>query len=110
MYRCVCNKNYKTIYGLRNHAKQCSTNLAAQNPIGKLTDLKTTTVVSNGGAPFTSNTPSKPIMSVSIANVPKANGTLELNNQMEDDNQTKTPTLQHLLSPIDAKPQFTSQA
>lgn len=125
MYRCHCNKNYKTFYGLKNHAKQCSANLTSSNPIDKLNDLKTTTVVNNNGTTTISSSPntqtnqnkiSSPIMSVSIATAtPVTNQTspttnTELKNQilddsMEDNNlnkqiQIKTPTLQHLLSPI----------
>lgn len=118
MYKCVCNKNYKTIYGLKNHAKICPTNLAHPNPIYINGNNKLTTVVTNSQTFCSSTTTSsKPVLSVSIANVlttsskNTSNGDLQINHQMEDDqieDQTKSP--QHLLSPIESKPQFTSQA
>lgn len=131
MYRCLCNKNYKTPYGLKNHAKTCEVNLSQSNSI-KLTELKATVVsaTSNGknGSTFSSLTPptSKPTISVSIATTnvlaspPKINDA-EMTNLMQDDQfdelnksctmSIKAPTLQqHLLSPIEAKSTITSQS
>lgn len=108
MYRCHCNKNYKTFYGLKNHAKSCNVNLTSANPIDnqlKLIDLKTT-VNTNGNtngsmttictSPNTlsvtnqTNKIGSPIMSVSIATTPSTNlssasNNSELKNQMQED-------------------------
>ena len=138
MYRCICNKNYKTPYGLKNHAKQCNVNLSHSNPIS-LTELKATVVSS--GKNGSSITTTKPTISVSLANVmpsppppPKScnsssnSSDTEMTNLMQEDDQLdgnlntsksctmsiKAPTLQqHLLSPIgqiEVKSTITSQS